>query len=72
MIELLGKIWRFLNGKKTIIGIILFLVATVLEEVLGDIWGVTFPVLDQVIATMQYVAKPLGAVGIGHKLMKGQ
>lgn len=60
-----GKVWTYLNGKKTLIGAIL----TVLGMI-GDQLAVLLPVLIGPAKAVQYIGISTAVIGALHKLYK--
>ncbi|NIS37849.1 hypothetical protein GWN26_02535 [Candidatus Saccharibacteria bacterium] len=63
------KLWKFLNGKKTNIGAVLMVAATVLEIFL-DSYGLKIEVLQDTVVFLNRIGALIGAGGLGHKTIK--
>ncbi len=64
------KFWDWINGKKTIIAVIVYLLHMVLVEVVGGIFGVEGVLFEQIAETLQWVYEVLGTIGVGHGIAK--
>lgn len=62
--------WKWLDGKKTIIGSVALIVAAFLEQVIRGELQVTATWVPQAIAILQWFGMILGGVGLGHKVTK--
>jgi hypothetical protein len=60
-----GKIWAYLNGKKTVIGAILTIIGMI-----GDQLAVLLPVLLSPAEAVQYIGIATTVIGGLHKLYK--
>jgi hypothetical protein len=63
--------WNWLNGKKSNIALILFLIQSFglpfVEQILMKTWGIDVPVFEQISETIAWIAGALGTVGVVHK-----
>lgn len=64
------EIWTWLNGKKTVIAVILYLIHKCLLEVVAGIFLVDTDLFWQITETIMWAYQILGTVGVGHKLVK--
>jgi hypothetical protein len=63
----MNKLWKWFDGKKTNIGTIMLIAATVGEEVVTGIWGVDAKAAGKIIETLQWFGVAFGGVGLFHK-----
>ena len=73
--KLLKKIWTWLDGKKTMLGTVLFILGEGLQyfsdSFLTGIWHLApIPHLTQIIASLNWFATVLGGTGLLHKGVK--
>lgn len=64
------KLWNFLNGKKTSIGMGLFLCSMILKDVIIGFYGVHADWTEPTMKTFEYMASLFGVVGLTHKMVK--
>ncbi len=68
--NVIKKIWEFLNGKKTLIGGVICFISVFLSEVICGIWGVHTNWLPPLIKTLNWIGMPLVGIGGVHKGIK--
>ena len=68
--EKVDALWRWLDGRKTIIASILLIAAAFLEQVVQGQWGVQSQLLARVTSTLDWFGMVIGGIGITHKGMK--
>lgn len=63
-------LWRWFDGKKTVIGTIFLFIATIINEVVIAIIGLNFPWLVITAKVFSYFGLMFGGVGVTHKGVK--
>lgn len=66
----LTVLWRFLNGRKTVIGAFCGTLAGFLSQVVVGIWGVEGPWVVPTIDTLLWFTMAFGGTGLVHKGVK--
>jgi len=62
--------WEWLNGKKTIIGTIIFFLSAFFSQVVGGIWEIESTWLVKLTDTLDWIGLALSSTGLSHKGVK--
>lgn len=64
------KLWRLIDGKKTLAGGAMLLTAALLDQVVLGIWEVVSPMLDKTAHSLEWVGIVVTGGGFAHKAGK--
>ena len=68
--NILIKIWNWLNGKKTVIGLALMGIATFIQVIVIGKWEASADWLPKLVETLSYLGAILTGGGLLHKSSK--
>lgn len=62
---MIGKVWAYLNGKKTLVGAVIVILSTVADQL-----SVILPALLEPAEAAKYIGIATTVLGVAHKLYK--